>query len=807
MVLKPRKTAFMFVAMYRLIILSLVLLIISLFFPVVILPIIGVLLLINGISYLIIQTSYKKESYTFYADKIVRTSGGIFSDQKIDLPVSKIVYLKLKKPFLLSKLFKVENLYIESAGSSKSEIILLAIPEEKKFLLTVKGLMQKNGINMQGDKLLYEERPSNLGIFLEIGKSMVAGIFTVLVLFSVVIPNALNDVQDEISGYSVLIMNVVLTLILLVVLAKTILSFLDLKLRVYKIYDNCITYADGFLTKNYTIIPNQKLADSDITQTFWEKLFGLYDVKISCKGAGKEILFKNIKKGPEISKTIKGLINHKEVKETPIEKPADLDSRQRVAEVLTPKESFSTRSEAPEVTSNVVLNKSFTCVLKADTIRTILPYLITLPLLLIGMFFAPILGIALIASVGNIIKTLVTKFKINENSVETEYDFFTSNHTEFTNDRITKVHFGQGLVDKFFNTTQVSFSSIGSGSKVYFKNIKLTDEIKNNILQKFGIKDGRKIKTIKSEFSFLAFVKANFVWWFLLFFLAVALAVIASQDLWILGMFFVFGVVCLLLVMLYKSYYYKKSQVTFFHNYIKQIKGWIITEEIFTFYKDIKDNKIVRYPFADVGTLSLNIAGESLVTQKNHKSGRMSVMGNEIVIHYVENIGEYLFKLDPFLQKQGNLKSEAEAAQFLSKIQPELVIIKDKPALGNFFVPLFILFALAALTFMGIAVPQGALVLALIFVTILGVSTLYIKSQTIIIEKDRVLKKSGILFKKQVSIPFKKIDHSIVSAGFLNKIFMNGNVEVYTIGSNTAELTFKNIRLFNKIGDFINQKH
>ena len=60
------------------------------------------------------------------------------------------------------------------------------------------------------------------------------------------------------------------------------------------------SYKEGFLSKNYSFIPIENLSDSTLTQTFIDKIFRLYDVKISCQGSKQEIHFKNMLNGQKL---------------------------------------------------------------------------------------------------------------------------------------------------------------------------------------------------------------------------------------------------------------------------------------------------------------------------------------------------------------------------------------------------------------------------------------------------------------------------------------------------------------------------
>ena len=71
-----------------------------------------------------------------------------------------------------------------------------------------------------------------------------------------------------------------------------------------------------------------------------------------------------------------------------------------------------------------------------------------------------------------IIKMNVTRYLVKPNSMEERYDFISSKHKEFTNDKITGIIFKENFVDKWFNTCSINFWSIGSDESIKFSNIK-----------------------------------------------------------------------------------------------------------------------------------------------------------------------------------------------------------------------------------------------------------------------------------------------------------------------------------------------
>jgi uncharacterized membrane protein YdbT with pleckstrin-like domain len=70
---------------------------------------------------------------------------------------------------------------------------------------------------------------------------------------------------------------------------------------------------------------------------------------------------------------------------------------------------------------------------------------------------------------------------------------------------------------------------------------------------------------------------------------------------------------------------------------------------------------------------------------------------------------------------------------------------------------------------------------------------IWVKRKGYVIQDYRLLVKSGIFYRKQISIIFQKIDHINLKKGVLNKMFRNGSITVHTAGSSRAEMTISNI--------------
>jgi len=99
----------------------------------------------------------------------------------------------------------------------------------------------------------------------------------------------------------------------------------------------------------------------------------------------------------------------------------------------------------------------------------------------------------------------------------------------------------------------------------------------------------------------------------------------------------------------------------------------------------------------------------------------------------------------------------------------------------------------------GIAV----LILYSFIISILG----FPKKGYLLRERD-VSYKTGIIYYKQISVPFNRVQHVEVSQGVLGKIFHLSSVKIYTAGGNASDLSIPGLAVADaqKLKTFISEK-
>jgi membrane protein YdbS with pleckstrin-like domain len=733
------------------------------------------------------QIQYNKLSYEFYPNKIIEKGGSIFSDYEIELSIKNITHISLVLPYLKNKLFNVGHLIIESAGSNTTKIYISDVLKSEIIYKQLSTLMQDNGFSLKKEKLIQEEKPATIGIILEISSYILSGLF---ILFFTIIPilPALFTVKNKILVLIIFI--IIFFLITIAISAFIIFTYLDLKKRRYKLYSDTITYSEGFLTKHYSFIPIENLANSSINQTFWEKLFNLYDVLISCQGSGNEIKFKNMLNGEKFEKNLDDLIK---TKSTPISKEIKKNESS-----LTKTKEIKTKDKKIDTTS--------TAHYKIDLLRSILPSLIFIgififisliililkPKLLLFMipFSSFILFTFIFGGIMFLLKVKFTDYYIQENSINEKYNFLTKKNIEFNNEKITGVIFKQNFIDYFFKTCSVVFWSIGADSNLTFKNIKKTESLEEILFKKFGIKNINPTYEIRSKFSFLDMLKKNFFLTLFSIFLITTLIILANIFTEY-SIFFYLGLVLILLlyilITIYNSYYYPRSYMQFFREHTYFREGILNISEYYTLLDNIKDIKTLKFPFSAKGFIQFNVAGDFMID-----TGKQQVpISCQFTINYVDKIENKDELIDYIFE---NKPDKTLIQDFIAKgSKDKKIILYAKPSIAN---PLFILITTSIILFplillLPVSVPY------LIY---------YIRLKSYTIESTRLVQNHGVFYKTQTSIIFSKIDFINSDRGFLNKMFSNGNITVNTAGSRLPELIIKNIpnykEFYNKLKEF-----
>ncbi|MBR9703424.1 PH domain-containing protein, partial [Candidatus Woesearchaeota archaeon] len=573
--------------------------------------------LITSFVVISLNARFKKERYLFFGEKIECKSGGIISDAETELMMKNVTHVKIVRPWLENKFFGTGSIHIQSAGSGGTEAHIKHIDNPEKFYGWIQKLLKQNGFSLTQKELLREEKPNPLGVFFEtIGSVVGFGFFALYVLLEPAL-----DMISKGGTMNIGVLLLMLAILLIVGVPVTLIAifrYLDLKNRTYKVFSDMVTYNEGFLNKHDAFIPVENVSDAETTQNIIDRIFSLYDVKVSCQGAGQEILFKNLKNGKEMAASIDKLVSNKKV----------LVAKKEEAENKT----VSTTKNVAEKTNSAVKAKfdtTFTGEFKPSIKRAMIGLLSFAPLAII---IFPLLPIYIIGLIVRAITLSVTTYHVKKESIEYDYKLLRAVTTEFTNDRITRATVKRNPFDYWMKTATVEFWSIGSGSNIKYQYI--PQEIVPQLLAKIGVQPTDVSYEVKPKYSVFTSMARNPLaplFFFALFFGGIFATI---WSVW-------FAAVPILLVLftlaniIWSVIVYKRAYLRCTGEGVESFIGIIFKTWDYALYDNIKGIRTKKYLASKKGMISFNVAGESIQTTQK---GQQVTTNNEIHMPYIPEI-------------------------------------------------------------------------------------------------------------------------------------------------------------------------
>jgi uncharacterized membrane protein YdbT with pleckstrin-like domain len=712
-----------------------------------------------GVAIWAARVAWTKETYRFYADRVVATRGGVVSDQTTELDVRNITQVKLKLPWPRYPLFKVGDVMIESAGSGSSEIVLRSIRDPKQVYEDVGELMQRNGFALGKAELLHEESPDLVGVIIEcVGIAFFA-------LIALIFMGA--ELVGEVAATGDLPIIALLTGVPLAIggLVSLVLHFLDMRRRTYRVFDDAVVYEEGFLTRRNAYFPAENLADSSTKRTLVDQVLGLYDVGVSCQGSGAEVKFRRLRNGDALSDAIDRLAETFKDR-----RPGDLDA----AEAAGP-DAIEEDPDAPSraiAAAGVPASEAWTAELRMNLNRALLGPLVLCALLL------PLLPIWLIALFQAAVKARCTTYEVRGGSVRSSYRFLTATVRDFTYDKITGVAVHEGPLDRMLGTTTVHLWSIGAGEPLVLQHVKADELDLEALLRQAGIPRTEALATMPANFGLGVFLSAH-----LPMLVMGALTVMASMvsaalwSGWLLTPLPPMGLAAILWVA-YLAGRNKRVRATFHEQHIEAQDGLLWRDRYFARYANVKKTTLMRYPWSSQGRVQFFVAGERRIEGKGNKAGGkeqppMRIVPYGFAVGYVDELERKATVLDDLLERPD--RARAEAVVGASVVEPPEPLASGKPALGNGLVQLLVL------SF--VALPLIALLPFTLPLTFLA-----IKRRSYRLDPHRAVFRQGILYRSQSSVLYDRIDALRHEQGLFHKLFSNGKVVILTAGSSAPDL-------------------
>ena len=808
--LKPNRKSFMFFHLFSIFsILPLILLIVFVvssasgwFNFAIIVPVLFLYSIFIWIVYILSNIRYKKESYQITHSKIIYNSGSLFSDNSVEVSLNKACIVELTLPFVQHKLFQTGNLSVKTAWSASAEIKFTHIEESENVYKHIGKAMQHNGFHLEKNELVQAWKPHILWVIGEVWKTLVWSGFVLLYIFIWV----LEDVE---LGTFLLPL---LAIYAVIILTFSFLKYMDLKKREYNIFKDTIEYKEWFLTKHTAFIPMENVSDTENKQSILSRIFWLHDLEVSCQWDNNKVIFKNMTHGEKMMKNIKYLKNNiikKEVKNTQTWVSSSLDSK--VWYIDKTEEALD-------------YDKEFVASYKMNIARTIAgtitswTFSIAIALWLFPEAFLIVVPFIVIRVIWQLISINFTHFNVENSSIEKTFNFLSNQQTSFSIEKITSVVVKQNLIDMIFGTCSVYFFSIGSGQPIVFENIKYAEDLEKNLTHKIGIGfsgEEELIHNFEAHFTILNFFKANvldaivvllfiFAW----IFIYVWNGIFPVANIWEIYLtwtlaFWVFIVVECIRIIYWKIYYAPNRYIKEMReNYIYGKSGLIFIEKKYSLLRHIKSTKTIKYPATNTGNIRLDIAGEQKNdVEEQKKSNKLGLVGilinsssrwawittsNSFSAKYIKNIFAVHDQVDTTL----NLWA-----------LDQKVLAGSKQDIGNSIIWLVILavFWLMLSAFNTILL---ALV-SLLIVSVLGLVIWNIKVKIYLFESSRINFKYWIVYKKRHSILYRQFNFIDKNQWFINKIFKNGNVGIYTLWSSAKELSIKDIDNYKEVYETI----
>ncbi len=793
------------------------------------LPVIFWVLLLLWFGWRLVK--YKKEKYTLTDRKIVYHFWNLFSDNATEIALDRVVQVKTTLWFIQNLIFKTGNIEIKTAWSSDSTVTFRNISVPMNLYEKLRERMRKNGFHLAMDKLVQEERPHWLGIVWEVfGKALMWIVFLAYVLFWIYEESMQNDdmgleeIWNEIwaiSDGAVAGWIGFWTVILIIIWIVFVLKYLDLKQRRYQIFTDTIVYREWFLTKHHSFIPMENISDTENSQSFFSKIFGLHDVVVSSAWNNNKVSFKNMVNWEKMMENIKYLknetiLNEKDILEGEDENPDSLIG-------------FKNKTEMA-----LNFDKWFQAKYQSNIVRSLFWLLFTWIIILLVSFFIWIISwdasiatyifssfipVALVVSVMTIIRIKFTHFTVWESSIEKKFGFISTKHNSFSVEKITWVVFKESLIDKLFKTCSITFWSIWNGADITFKNIKKSSDLEKNIKAKLGINSTELVKEITSQLTFWDYIKSK-IWVFIIFSIIYITSLViwyfASIEFWNMWevLWYIsgwFGLIIFLIILrfLYSKFYYSSTRYInkIYTDSIESIQWFFIVHKKYSLFRNVKWTKAKKYPLTATWDLTFNIAWEQVhVNEKQKGNGLIlilsllgkkwggwatTIVSNKISMKFIKDIFNVFESTESILNEEVvETESILTSKQDIWNSIASSVIIYVLVIVGLWFfwaseIGMFIFSIIAIIT--------------TVFGIIIGLTIWMIKVKFYDYQKDRVLFKSWIIYKQLHSILYKKFNYVEFNKGFINKIFKNGNIKIYTLGSGSIDMSIKDIDNYKEV--------
>ena len=391
-------------------------------------------------------------------------------------------------------------------------------------------------------------------------------------------------------------------------------------------------------------------------------------------------------------------------------------------------------------------DKEFEGHYKANIAKTIVE---TLPLLVVP----PFIVLFIVIIIWRILKLYFTDYNIRKTTIEKKFELFSTKFASFNIEKITGVQFKESFVDKWFGTMTVKFWSIGSTTPMTFENIKKTPWLEEKILAKVWIRKEEKAGELEIDFSLKNFLKSNlFISPLLILFFPITI-----------------------IIFIYKKFYFSEKRYLrdIFKNYIATREWIFFVTRKYVLFRHIKWVKSTKFPLTNTWNLWLNVAWETQIDAKWEakliwkmlwaKTTWLKVLSNSVDMKYIKEVFSEHNDFDEILnwEKLDTTK-----------------ILEARQDIANTILPMIIF------------------IIPIIFIPL---AIWIIKVKYWILENNRIIFGHWIFYKKRQSILYQRFNFIDLKRWFLNKIFKNWTINIYTLWSSSVDMSIVNIHNYREV--------
>lgn len=770
--------------------------------------------LVVGVAALSLLARWRKSVFTLSPGRFVARTGGLFSDASVELAARNVTFCRYERPFLERVLLGTGTVRVESAGSGGSEIVMFAVRDPGAVFEDVLSALRGSGFPLAMDVPVQEHRVSGVGMAVDMVQTT-AGIF---IFILVVLADLFEDRQTD-----VVVALVVAGLALLFGFLVAGARLLDLRARRYRLFEGAVDFEEGFFNLRRTVIPMENVADSEAEQGLAGRLFGFWDVKVSCQGAGKEIRFAYLTEGRRLMEGV-----DRAVERTRARDDAADDEGGKTASVAGGAPPAGAAPGRKAVGREIFRgDRAFKGTFRQNLLRALAPAAAALlgaalgaslvgglmaldgsaPGEVAGASVAVFIGLSVVAGI-MVVKGLVgaymTTYEVTEDSLVSAFSFIVTKRTEFSFDKVTSVATAESPLDWIFGTHSLEVTSIGSATKLTVAHQVASDALRTQLLRKVGIETGKAVDELRPSWSASAFLRSPEGSTAAVFLVLVALggALLATESA-------VASVVVMVLAGLSMAASAGVSRLGAGYrslelapDHVAGREGILFRRHITVPFRSVKGLQASRYLAGSDGDLTVDIAGELVVATNAQAQAAAAQSGGPpgivrshgFTLPYVQDVATLLDELDGVVAAD-----EAERAGLLPlprtgrSVAAAVERMTAAPGLGRFMTPRVMGASIPclALAVGGVAgeVPALAVVAALAFVAFVVLFGAQGRSTRYAVDAGRVRMDWGVFFRARKTVAFRHVDFIAAEQGMLDKLFGVGSLRVHTTGSSGAELS------------------